>query len=137
MTEKGRNDIASERYRVISAVVNRATPLSLGEIGAWFREVAAKPWTCEPYWQNKHFSVRTLERWKQQYERDGYDGLKPAVAPKRGTTAIEEEVIRMAESIRREQPVLSVETIVHHLVRDHGVKAGSIQPSTLSRHFKR
>ena len=137
MTETERNTIATERYRMISGVVNRATPLSPGEVGAWFREVAEKQWTFEPHWRDKRFSVRTLERWKQQYELDGYEGLKPAVAPKRGTKAIPEDVLRLAEGIRREHPVFSVETILHHLARDHGVQVGSIHPSTLSRHFRR
>jgi putative transposase len=137
MTETDREAIAAQRYRIIAGVVNRATPLNPGEIRAWFLEMTEKSWTFEPYWRDRHFGVRTLERWKSQYERLGLDGLKPAPMPKRGTRAIPADLLQLAETIRRNQPALSVETILYHLVRDHGVAAGSIHPSTLSRHFRR
>lgn len=137
MTETDREALAAQRYRIIAGVVNRATPLGPGEISAWFREMAEKSWTFEPYWREKRFSVRTLERWKGQYERLGLDGLKPSLAPKRGTLAIPADIVQLAETIRRDQPALSVETILYHLNRDHGVPVGSVHPSTLARHFRR
>ena len=137
MTQQDRERIADGRFHIISPVVNQATPLNPGEIGAWFQEAAQKAWTNEPYWVNKRFGVRTLERWKQQYERGGYDGLKPAVPPRRPTTAIPDPILRQAEAIRREMPKLSVESVVYLLQSDYGVPRGTVNRSTLSRHFRR
>jgi putative transposase len=136
MTELDRNRIANERFHLISGVVNRANQLDAGEIAAYFREISAKTWTCD-YWTERRFSIRTLERWKQNYARHGIDGLKPATPPKRGTIAIAPEVLALAESIRKQSPMLSVESIIYQLVKDHGIEAATIVPSTLARHFRR
>jgi len=137
MTQKDREQIASGRFHIIAPVVNRATSLDPGEISAWFREAVQKTWTHEPYWRDKRFGYRTLERWKHKYDKDGFDGLKPAVPAKRPVTAIPEPILRQAEAIRLEMPQLSVETILYLLHKEHGVKRGSVHPSTLSRHFRR
>ena len=137
MTQKDREQIASGRFHIIAPVVNRATSLDPGEISAWFREAVQKTWTHEPYWRDKRFGYRTLERWKHKYDRDGFEGLKPAVPAKRPVTAIPEPILRQAEAIRLEMPQLSVETILYLLHKEHGVKRGSVHPSTLSRHFRR
>jgi len=137
MTQKDREQIAAGRFHIIAPVVNRATSLNPGEVSAWFREAVQKPWTHEPYWMSKHFGQRTLERWKQQYERGGFEGLMPAIPPKRPTTAISEPVLQQAEAIRLEMPKLSVETILYLLHKEHGVERGSVNPSTLARHFRR
>jgi len=137
MTRTDREQIATGRFHIIAPVVNRATPLNPGEVGAWFREAAQKAWTHEPYWVNKRFGLRTLERWKQQYERGGFEGLMPAVPPKRPTTAIPESILSKAEAIRREMPKLSVESVVYVLCQEHGVPRGTVNVSTLSRHFRR
>ncbi len=137
MTQKDREQVAAGRFHIIAPIVNRATPMNHGEVSAWFREAVQKTWTHEPYWRDKHFGLRTLERWKQQYERGGFEGLMPATPPKRPVTAIPEPVLRQAEAIRLEMPKLSVETILYLLHKEHGVVRGSVNPSTLARHFRR
>jgi putative transposase len=136
MTEDERIRIANERYHLISRVVNRATPMEPGEVTAHFKEISSKTWTCD-FWTDRRFSIRTLERWKQHYQRHGIDGLKPAVPPKRGTQAIAAEVLEIAEGIRKKTPQLSVESIIYQLVKDHGVEPHSICITTLARHFSR
>jgi putative transposase len=137
MTQKDREQIAAGRFHIIAPVVNRATTLNPGEVSAWFREAVQKSWTHEPYWLNKRFGLRTMERWKQQYERHGFEGLMPAIPPKRPTTAIPKPVLQQAEAIRLEMPKLSVETILYLLHKEHGVERGAVNPSTLARHFRR
>jgi hypothetical protein len=44
MDENKRMEIAAFRYQLIAGVVNPATPLSPGEIGAYFREIAGMAW---------------------------------------------------------------------------------------------
>lgn len=137
MTQKDREQIAAGRFHIIAPVVNRATPLQTGEIRAWFLEATQKTWTHEPYWRDRRFGLRTLERWKQQYEKLGFEGLMPALLPPRATTAIPEKILRQAEDIRREMPQLSVESVIYLLCSQHGVERGTVNPSTLSRHFRR
>jgi transposase InsO family protein len=137
MTQKDREQIATGRFHIISPIVNRATSLNPGEVSAWFREATQKTWTHEPYWRDRRFGWRTLERWKQQYDRMGFDGLMPAMPPPRPTTAIPETILRLAESIRKEMPELSVETVLYQLYKEYGVARGTVNQSTLSRHFRR
>lgn len=137
MTEEDRNAIAGERYRMISGVVNRATVMKQGEIAAWYRAMAEKRWSFSPYWLDRQFSIRSFERWKMDYQRKGFDGLKPAIVPKRGTKAIAEEVLTQAESIRKEEPAYSVEQIIFMLENTGVAAKATIHPSTLARHFKR
>jgi putative transposase len=137
MTEQERNGIAGERYRMIAGVVNRATAMEPGEIAAWYREVAEKRWTYAPHWTDRRFSIRSLERWTADYRKHGFDGLKPAVVPKRGTRAIAAEVLLQAEAVRRAEPTYGVEQIVFLLEKTGVADKGAIRPGTLSRHFKR
>jgi transposase InsO family protein len=137
MTEDDRNAIAGERYRMIAGVLNRATPMEPGEIYAWFREMSEKRWSFPPYWLDRSFSVRSFERWKMDYHRKGFAGLKPAEIPKRGTLAIAAELLAQAEAIRREEPAYSVEQIIFMLEGAGAAEKGTIHPSTLARHFKR
>jgi transposase InsO family protein len=137
MTDQERNAIAGERYRMIAGVVNRATAMEPGEIAAWYREMAQKRWTFSPHWTDRTFSVRSLERWTSDYRKNGFEGLKPSVVKKRGTRAIAPEVLRQAEAIRRAEPAYSVEQIVFLLEKTGVAGKGTIQLSTLSRHFKR
>ncbi|MHC1757935.1 MAG: DDE-type integrase/transposase/recombinase [Negativicutes bacterium] len=137
MTEEERNAIAGERYRMIAGVINRATPLEVGENTAWFKEMAQKRWSFPPYWLERSFSIRSFERWKMEYQRKGFDGLKPAVIPKRGTKAIAQELLKSAETIRKSAAVHSVDQIIFMLESTGVMEKGTIHPSTLARHFKR
>lgn len=137
MTQKDREQIAAGRFHTIAPIVNRAGSLQQGEVSAWFREAVQKTWTHEPYWQDKRFGRRTLERWKQQYELHGFEGLMPAKPRSRPLTAIPEQVQVQAEAIRQEMPQLSVESVLYLLQKEHGIEAGTVSPSTLSRHFRR
>jgi len=71
------------------------------------------------------------------YRRKGFEGLKPAVTPKRGTKAIAAEVLTQAEAIRKEEPVYSVEQIIFMLEGLGAIEKGAIHPGTLARHFNR
>ena len=121
MDEKQRLEIASFRYQLIAGVVNRATALEPGEIAAFFREMASRIWQVPPDFKPKTISIRTLERYKQQYERGGLEALKPGVISKRGTKAIPVHVLEAAEKLRKERPDRSVEQIVFTLEQVHNM----------------
>lgn len=137
MDEKQRIEIASFRYQLIAGVVNRAAALEPGEIATFFREMASRVWQVPPDFKVKTISIRTLERYKHQYELGGLEALKPSVVPKRGTKAIPVHVLEAAEKLRKERPDRSVEQIVFTLEQLKSADPGSICLSTLSRHFRR
>ena len=81
MDEKTRTEIAAFRYQLIAGVVNRATVLIPGEISSYFREQAAQYWEVPPDFKRHQFSIRTLERYKQQYEKRRPGSTKPGIIP--------------------------------------------------------
>jgi len=109
--EERRQAIAVFRYQLISGVVNRATPLEPGEISSYFREVSSRVWRF-PNGKEGRVGLRSLERYKQQYEQGGLEALKPKAAPMSGTKAIAPEILEAAEALRRERPERSVEQII-------------------------
>lgn len=134
--EELRQEVAVFRYQLISGVVNRATPLKPGEIASYFKEVSATEWTF-PGGKPRKVSVRSLERYKQRYEQGGLEALKPALVPKRGTTAIPKEVLMAAEALRKERPQRGVEQIIFILEGNGLIEKGTVAASTLRRHFRR
>ena len=137
MDEKTRTEIAAFRYQLIAGVVNRATVLMPGEISSYFREQAEQFWEVPPDFRRHQFSIRTLERYKQQYEKGGLEALKPGIIPKRGTTAVDARVLLEAEKLRRERSDRSVEQIIFILEQCKVVEPGKLSQSTLSRYFRR
>ena len=134
--EERRQAIAVFRYQLISGVVNRATPLEPGEIASYFQEMAERTWVF-PDGKQGRVSIRSLERYKQQYERGGLEALKPAAMPARGTIAISPEILETAEALRRERPERSVEQIIFTLEGNGLICKGEVASSTLRRHFQR
>jgi transposase InsO family protein len=133
MDENKRMEVAAFRYQLIAGVVNRATPLSPGEIGAYFRKIASMVWN--PDGNPTRVSIRTLERYKHLYEKGGLDALKPAGMPARGCR-LSSEILFAAETLRKELPSRSVEQIIFLLEQQNPVWKDQIPPSTLARHFR-
>ncbi len=134
--EEKRQAIAVFRYQLISGVVNRATPLEPGEISSYFREVSSRMWIF-PDGKERRVGLRTLERYKQQYEQGGLEALKPKAAPLRGSTAIAPKILEVAEALRRERPQRSVEQIIFTMEGNGIISKGEVAASTLRRHFRR
>ena len=134
--DERRQAIAVFRYQLISGVVNRATPLEPGEISSYFREVSSRVWRF-PNGKEGRVGLRSLERYKQQYEQGGLEALKPKAAPMRGTKAIAPEILEAAEALRRERPERSVEQIIFILEGNGLIHKGEVAASTLRRHFRR
>lgn len=134
MDDKLRREIAAWRYQMIAGVVNRAVPLELGEVSAYFREMSEKEWAI-PGSSKTRVSVRSLERYKHLYERGGFDALLPAIPPKRGPQ-VPSEALEAAKALRLERPERSVEQIIFTLEQTGAVEKGVLYPSTLSRWFR-
>jgi len=76
-------------------------------------------------------SERTIRRYIQAYEEEGFEGLKPKNAGSCGRTIIPEEVIQDAIALRREVPKRSINDIIKILEWEKVVEPGFLKRSTL------
>ena len=76
-------------------------------------------------------SERTLRRYMNQYNREGFEGLKPHTAGNSGKSVIPEEIIEEAIALRREVPNRSVSGIIQILEWEGKIRPGTVRRSTL------
>ncbi len=76
-------------------------------------------------------SERTIRRYVQLYEEQGFEGLKPKNAGSGGQSIIPEEVIQEAIALRREVPKRSINDIIKILEWEKVVEPGFLKRSTL------
>ncbi|WP_206919353.1 DDE-type integrase/transposase/recombinase [Alicyclobacillus suci] len=129
-------EIAAFRYGTIAPIVSRQTPLSPGELRAYFERMVQQSYVI-PGTTRTTLSVRTLERWLETYRKGGYDALMPKTRNDKGRHRLPEEVIQKAVALRRERPERSVEQIILLLEASGIVEPGTVAQSTLARHLRR
>jgi hypothetical protein len=76
-------------------------------------------------------SERTVRRWLNLYQEQGFDGLKPKVSSVSGKSKIPEELIEEAIRLRREIPKRSVPEIIRILEWEGIAEPGFLRKSTL------
>jgi transposase InsO family protein len=76
-------------------------------------------------------SERTIRRYLNLYETQGFDGLKPQTAGRGGRTIIPEDVLAEAIALRREVPKRSINEIIRILEWEGRVEPGTLKRSTL------
>lgn len=134
MNETTRNEIAAFRFGLIASVVQRQ--LQPGERYALLREIAKQRYTI-PGSEKNTVSIRTLERYLQAYEANGFEGLKPQLREKRGSLHNQnKEVLNRAIELRKELPSRSVEQVIRILELEEMVPIGVLKPRTVSRYFQ-
>lgn len=134
MNETLRNEIAAFRFGLIAPIVQRQ--LQPGERYALLKETAKQRYTI-PGSEKETISVRSLERYLQAYEKEGFEGLKPRVREKRGSLRDQDpEILKRAIELRKELPSRSVEQVIRILEMEGTVPIGVIKPRTLSRYFQ-
>jgi len=126
---------ATFRFNLIAPVVNRTDKMSPGEITRYFSDVAKRDHVIPGSTRNT-VSIRSLERWKEAYEKYAYEGLLPKTGTKKGICAVSQEVLDHAVALRKEVPARSVEQIIYIMETTGIVKEGELCDSTLSRHFR-
>nr|WP_245630292.1 DDE-type integrase/transposase/recombinase [Alicyclobacillus acidiphilus] len=129
-------EIAAFRYGTIAPIVSRQTPLSPGELRAYFERMVQQSYVI-PGTTRTTLSVRTLERWLEAYRKGGYDALMPKTRSDKGRHQLPDEVIQKAVALRKERPERSVEQIVLLLEASGVVEPGTVAQSTLARHLRR
>jgi len=84
-------------------------------------------------------SYRSISRYLQAYQREGFGGLKPKTGYKRNQDLQVEnfsEILEEAIILRRECPTRSINDIIRILEHEERIKPGSLQRSTLQRHMQ-
>ena len=126
------DDPKSYRMRVIAPIVSLkkdANGKNSKERVAMIKQVAAEQ--C--------LSVRTIERWVDQYEQFGLQGLEPKYKKFRSDIRrfiSFESLLDEAIVLRRQCPTISVVEIIKCLEEKHQNIKGIIKRSTLQRHLQ-
>ncbi len=121
-------EIANFRYRLIAPIVSRQNLLP-GQIQALIIEAAQKTYQI-PYSNRSTISVRTIERYLQDYRTEGFEALKPKMRTER-KTRIPEEYLELAALLKKESPKRSCEQIIKTLELSGRVPEGVLKKSTV------
>ena len=86
--------------------------------------------------QKHGISGRTVERYLESYQKEGYKGLYPKKRGKRAKKgAVTDDIINMAVMLRREVPSRSIETIIKILEMEEVVAEGELKRTTLQENL--
>ena len=81
-------------------------------------------------------SYRTVGRWFDAYQENGFEGLKPKPMPqKEEFKVISNEVLELAIEVRKENPSRSVEDLILILESEGKIEMGVLKRSTLQRYL--
>jgi len=134
MDETVRSEIAAFRFGLIAQVVQRQ--LQPGEKYALLREISKGRYKV-PGSEKATISIRSIERYLQMYEEDGFEALKPKSKEKKGSLKmIDSLVLDRAIALRKELPSRSVDQIIRILELENQVPLGILKARTLSRYFQ-
>ncbi len=118
-----------ERKRVEEVAANRLTIIS--PLLDPMLDKAKKQNLKEQISMTYGISERTVRRWLNLYQEQGFDGLKPKVSSVSGKSKIPEELIEEAIRLRREIPKRSVPEIIRILEWEGIAEPGFLRKSTL------
>ena len=101
MDEKKRQEIALKRFALISPAVNGFEQ----NAAAYFRSVCEQPIDM-PHYGLREYSPKTLRHWLNEYNRHGFDALKPGFRSDRGksrkiTPELERAILEKVEAFPR------------------------------------
>ncbi len=112
-------EIAANRLKLISPLLD--TALDRGK----------KQMLKEQICIQSGLSERTIRRYLNFYEKNGFEGLKPQNSGRSGNSIIPEAILQEAISLRREVPKRSINEIIRILEWEGKVKPGTLKRSTL------
>jgi transposase InsO family protein len=115
-------EIAVERHRMIAPIL-----VAMDEKMDAAKLVLLRKETC----RRNGIHRRTLGRWLDAYEQQGFEGLKPIQRGKFGPSVVTEELLAEAILLRREVPSRSIPQIIEILEMEGRVPAGVLKRTTL------
>lgn len=93
---------------------------------------------AERPWPHRRYAASTLEEWYYQYEKGGFEALKPKGRKDHGSVrALTAEVTAALEALRNQNPQLTVRTLVRRLLKDGVLRPGEFSLSSIYRHLHR
>ena len=128
--------VAAFRYSLIAPIVSRQSPFYYGEVQTILEEMSKNEYLI-PGSQRTRISVRSLERYIQEYRKDGWEGLKPKGRSKQQAKALSPHVLDAAIALRKERPERSVEQLIFILEESAYAPKGTLAASTLARYLKK
>lgn len=131
MTDNEKNEIALFRYGVISDLV-------VGNVDAkskksFFRDASSK----ERYYNGKQIRISkgTIERWFYNYQKYGFDGLKPRDRSDCGRIRkIDNEIEGIINHYVNEHPRMPASQIYNELLANHYITYDEVSLSTITRY---
>ena len=115
-------EIAVNRHKIIAPIL-----VAMEEKADAAKLVLLKKEACE---QNG-IHRRTLGRWLDAYQRQGFEGLKPAARDRRNAGVVPEDLLAEAILLRREVPSRSDQQIIEILEMEGRAQAGYLKRTTL------
>jgi len=115
-------ETAENRFKVITPIL-----IAMDEGADAAKLIQLKKNTCERH----GISYRTLVRWLDAHEKNGFNGLKPMPRVYHGPNAIPENLIEEAILLRREVPSRSVSQIIEILELEGKAPVGLLRRTTL------
>jgi len=124
MDEQKRQKIALKRFASISPVINGFEQ----NAAAYFRSVCEQPIDM-PHYGLREYSPKTLRHWMNEYNRYGFEALKPGFRSDQGksrkmTPELERAIAEKIETFPR---------IKGSVIYDHLVEEGKLSPAVISR----
>jgi transposase InsO family protein len=130
-----RQEIALFRYQVIAPLVTQN--LNRVQYGLLLQEVVRQEYSVGER-SDIRIGRRTVQRWVQDYRREGLPGLEPAVrSDKHVRRVVAPAILDQAIALRREVPGRSVEQVIAILEMSGKVEKGVLKRTTLNEHLVR
>ena len=131
MTDNEKNEIALFRYGVISDLV--VGNVDVKSKKSFFRDASSK----ERYYNGKQIRISkgTIERWFYNYQKYGFDGLKPRDRSDCGRIRkIDNEIEGIINHYVNEHPRMPASQIYNELLANHYITYDEVSLSTITRY---
>lgn len=135
MTDKEKNEIALFRFSLIVELVNGTSVHASKD--AYFKEKASK----NPYqlgYKTISPSEKTIERWFYNYNKYGFEGLKPRDRNDLGRVRkLDDELLGVIEHYVNKHPRMPATMIYEALISNHYISVNEVSCSTIQRYVTR
>jgi len=133
MTDNDREQIALFRFSLISPILN-------GQVenqSKYFAKVAAKKHNV-PYYGVKDYSPKTISLWVYDYQKKGFNGLKPKSRSDKGKSRkLTPELKEVILEARKKHPERSVSLLYDQLIAKKKILPSQVSYSTVYRFLKK
>ena len=125
--------VALARYQVISAYLAIDPPR--GQRRLLLEQLAQKSWGG-PDGEPLQVAAETIRTWIRRYRAGGLDGLRDKPRPRRGSSAMTDELVEYACALKREVPERTLDRIILIMEAMRVAEPGQVRRSTLHRRLK-